>query len=330
MSPAQSQIRPGNLVEIRTPHEILQTLDADGTLNRLPFMPEMVDLCGKRFRVAHRALKTCYYGESNGMRKFPVDDVLILEGVRCSGLDHDGCQKACMIFWREAWLQSVGSDQASASRDVEQRGKDELLRRLKTTQGQGKYFCQASEILNATADLSRWDRISNCFAEVRAGNVGAAEMIGRVASWLFWRIRRVLFGAYARGTNTRTPVASLQLQPGEWVDVKSIGNISETLDPNAHNRGLYFTPDMRQVCGKRCQVERPLERIIVDGTGQMRKMHNTVYLKGGMCGCIYALGGCPRGEYSYWREIWLERADRSVDAKRRGQDESVADPALTR
>src|SRR5664279_493941 len=99
--------RPGDLVEVKSPGEILQTLDGDGALDRLPFMPEMVDFCGKRFRVSKRVVKTCYYGTTSGMRKFPAEDVVLLEGLRCSGEAHDGCQKSCTIFWREAWLHRV-------------------------------------------------------------------------------------------------------------------------------------------------------------------------------------------------------------------------------
>jgi hypothetical protein len=306
MTQTTAKLRPGDLVEVKPPREILETLDADGSLDRLPFMHEMVELCGKRFRVARRVLKTCYYGETNGIRKFRSDDVVVLDGIRCSGANHDGCQKACMIFWREAWLRRVESANSTALVQID--GVDQLRNRLKPSKSPTQYFCQASEILNATTELSRWDRIIKCFDEVRAGNYTALAMAMRIASWLFWRSRRMILGEYARGTNQRTPAESLQLRAGEWVEVKPVERIAQTLDPRGHNRGLYFTPDMRRLCGERCQVEKPLEKIIVDGTGEMRKMHNTVYLKGGMCGCIYALGGCPRGEFSYWREIWLQRA----------------------
>jgi hypothetical protein len=37
-----------------------------------------------------------------------------------------------------------------------------------------------------------------------------------------------------------------------------------------------------------------------------------VYLEGSMCGCAHvAFGGCPRGEFSYWREIWLRRGGKT-------------------
>ena len=43
--------RAGDWVEVKSPLEIAQTLDANGTLEGLPFMPEMVAFCGHRFRV---------------------------------------------------------------------------------------------------------------------------------------------------------------------------------------------------------------------------------------------------------------------------------------
>src|SRR6266566_7834203 len=109
VTPLTTRLRPGDLVEVKAPAEILQTLDVDGTLDHLPFMPEMIELCGKRFSVSRRVLKTCYTGLNlyDAMRRFRGDDVVTLDGVRCSGAAHDGCQKACLIFWREAWLRKV-------------------------------------------------------------------------------------------------------------------------------------------------------------------------------------------------------------------------------
>ena len=99
---------------------------------------------------------------------------------------------------------------------------------------------------------------------------------------------------------------------GEWVEVKPMISITETLNETAHNRGLWFSPDMRQLCGSKQKVEKKIERIIVDGTGEMRQLRNTVFLEGSYCGCSYvAFGGCPRCEYVYWREIWLRRVSGS-------------------
>src|SRR2546423_6766427 len=160
MNEPDARLFPGDLVEVRAPEEILETLDADGTLDHLPFMPEMVEFCGRRFRVAKRVVKTCYSGSISTMLGFRTDDVVLLDGLRCSGAAHDGCQKACMIFWREAWLRKV--QDATAPSQVTSEGMERLRVRLKTLTGPKTYFCQASELLKATTVLSRWERFGTC------------------------------------------------------------------------------------------------------------------------------------------------------------------------
>src|ERR1041384_6794496 len=64
------RLMPGDVVEVRSAGEILSTLDADGTLDKLPFMPEMLAFCGRQFRVTAQAFKTC--GDDGEMRQ--IDD----------------------------------------------------------------------------------------------------------------------------------------------------------------------------------------------------------------------------------------------------------------
>jgi hypothetical protein len=301
------RLRPGDLVEVRSPEEILQTLDADGAVDHLPFMPEMIAFCGKKFRVAKRVVKTCFSGSISTMLAFGTDDVVTLDGLRCSGAAHDGCQKACMIFWRESWLRKV--DTAAAARRADSESSRRLQARLKTSTGPKTYFCQASELLKAAHPLSRWDRFGKCVSEVRAGNCSAFEMARRVSIWLWWRIRRTFRGEYARGPHTTsTPIESLNLRPGETITVKPLESIVDTLNETARNRGLYFSPDMGLLCDEPHRVKARLDKIIVDGTGEMRRLNNTVSLEGSLCGCAQiAFGGCSRCEFVYWREIWLRR-----------------------
>jgi len=139
-----SQLRPGDLVEVKTPTEIAATLDGAGTVDQLPFMREMVEYCGRRFRVSQRVVKVCASGMKTGwyFGEFRTDDVVLLDGLRCSGADHDGCQKACTIFWREAWLRKVEDGVAPSVPDPE--ANDQLRARLKTSVRPNTYFCQAS------------------------------------------------------------------------------------------------------------------------------------------------------------------------------------------
>jgi hypothetical protein len=41
----------GDWVEVRSKEEILATLDSNGWLDGMPFMPEMLQYCGRKFQV---------------------------------------------------------------------------------------------------------------------------------------------------------------------------------------------------------------------------------------------------------------------------------------
>jgi len=300
------RLRPGDLVEVQTPDVILKTLDAEGAVDCLPFMPEMLEFCGRRFRVSNRAVKVCFTGKDSSPRSFRNDDVVLLDDLRCSGAAHDGCQKACMIFWREQWLRRVADADAPAKVDPESR--QQLLSRLKTSTGPKTYYCQSSEILKATDHLSRQARYAMCLTDVREGNCSALHMILRIAKFSLWRTRLMLLGDYRVGSS-KVPGEILNLQPGELVEVKSVKDIIDTLDDKACHRGLLFMRGMRGFCGRQYRVKDRIDRIIVDGTGQMRQLRNTVQLEGSLCGCAYqGVGGCSRREINYWREIWLRRS----------------------
>jgi hypothetical protein len=310
------RLRPGDLVEVRTPDEILRTLDVEGALDRLPFMPEMIEFCGRRFRVAQRVVKTCFTGPRSSPRRFRGADVVLLDDLRCSGAAHDGCQKSCVLFWREAWLRRVEERDAPATASAE--GPIRLRSRLKTSTGPRKYFCQASELLNATDHLSRWGRYRSCVTEVRSGNCSALEMARRIVVFAVCKLGRRFAGGLRRGDLRATPTESLGLRPGELVEVKPLADIVETLDARGRNRGLDFTRGMRAMCGRLSRVKGRIDRIIVDGTGEMRQLRDTVQLEGSLCACEYQMiGGCSRCEINYWREIWVRRAaERQTSAAR--------------
>ena len=93
----RERLRPGDLVEVKSPDEILATLDAEGAVDSLPFMPEMVEFCGRRFRVSNRAVNVCFTGQHSSPRRFRNNDVVLLEDLRCSGAAHDGVPQAVSV-----------------------------------------------------------------------------------------------------------------------------------------------------------------------------------------------------------------------------------------
>src|SRR5438132_1185927 len=105
-------IRAGDLVELRPPAEILATLDEQGALDGLPFMPEMLEWYGRTFRVRAQVSRACDTIAGTGVRR--LRDTVVLDDVRCTGSGHDGCQAQCLIYWKEAWLRPASTNGSNA------------------------------------------------------------------------------------------------------------------------------------------------------------------------------------------------------------------------
>src|SRR5215510_3670367 len=107
MRQEKRKFKTGDWVQVKSAKEIAQTLDQEGTLNGLPFMSEMVNYCGQRFRILRYARKACveYPGFTYQIREVGGEDAVVLEGLRCSGDDHDCCGRACVLLWKTSWLE---------------------------------------------------------------------------------------------------------------------------------------------------------------------------------------------------------------------------------
>src|SRR4029079_19564416 len=110
------------------------------------------------------------------------------------------------------------------------------------------------------------------------------------------------------GRLTRTPVEVLDLQPGEWVEVKSWDEIRATLDKAGRNRGLTFENEMLPYCGKKYRVSGRVERIMEERTGRIKELGASVILDDVICASFFRRY-CPRSNLLYWREIWLRRTE---------------------
>src|SRR4051812_39138383 len=97
-------MKSGDWVEVRSKEEILRSLDKNGRLEGLPFMPQMFEYCGRRLKLYKRAHKTC--DTVNPIAGRRLANSVHLE-TRCDGQAYGGCQAACLIFWKEAWLRPV-------------------------------------------------------------------------------------------------------------------------------------------------------------------------------------------------------------------------------
>lgn len=131
----------------------------------------------------------------------------------------------------------------------------------------------------------------------------------------------------AQGTLKKTPVANSQLQVGEVVRVRSEKEIMDTLDTNNKNRGLWFDISMLRFCGETFRVARRVHRIVHEKTGKMLQLaedNPVIILEGNVCYADYYHKFCPRSEYLFWREIWLDRVYPKINQST--SEESTAKP----
>ncbi len=197
------------------------------------------------------------------------------------------------------------------------------------------YACQATSLPEFTTLLPRWDA-RQYVEDWTSGNVGLGRIVrdllyggflhivnagigvGAFLKWVNDRIAALIggvpypmrYGSIPVGS--RTPFESLELQPGEWVRVKSYEEILATLNKENKNRGLRFDREAVPFCGQKFRVVKRVDQILDEKTGRMLRFKTpSVLLDGAYCMSRYSDKRlfCPRRIYPMWRENWLERVE---------------------
>lgn len=346
--------RADDCVEVRGKPEILKTLDSMGRTNGVPFMPEMFAFCGKRFKIYKRAHKTCntvaaldqsHRYEGRSLRH----ECVHLEDVRCNGSSHGGCQAACLVFWQSEWLKLPDEPGAADATSISDGIPHSVCTELDVIEASSagalssndvRYRCQATELRQLTKRLSSWN-IGQYVKDWASGNETMLSMVrsfafalyeaimrpqlpgwGTPFRWFYDKVQRLRGGVpypnrpgtWPRGAPT--PVATLGLQSGELVRVKSYDEILRTLTRTSRNRGMPFSAELVPYCGGVYRVRSRIERFVDEQTGKMTLMKTpAVALESVWCRARYAKNRlfCPRSIYGWWREIWLERVPANAE-----------------
>ena len=125
----------------------------------------------------------------------------------------------------------------------------------------------------------------------------------------YTKLGKAVFMARRKRVQCGLEKESMGLKPGEWVEVKSVKEIFATLDQHGKLRGLAFNREMVKFCGKRFKVYKRLEKMILESTGELRRIKTpTVMLEGVFCDGE-AHGKCDRSCFCFWREAWLRRVN---------------------
>jgi len=303
----------GEWVEVRSKEEILKTLDANGHLDKMPFMPEMFRYCGQRFRVYKRAHKTCDYTTTYPYRTRRLEDTVHLE-TRCDGQAHDGCEAACLLYWKVQWLKPAGNggekllalgvqtpsegDTGSATRSGCR--ESDVFANTQVADPDGgppSYICQATHVTYATKPLAWWD-VRQYVEDYWSGNVSFGRVIkaliysgyyhlsqagigvGPAMRWLYDKLHPLWGGTLfprkpgAIPEGKPTPSETLNLQPGELVRVKPHQEILKTVDTSNRNRGMFWDAELVPYCGGTYRVLKRVTKLIDERTRKMVVMKN--------------------------------------------------------
>jgi hypothetical protein len=294
----------GDAVQVRSFAEIAATLDDSGMLEGMPFLPEMLEYCGRTMTVRWRVNKVLQGYDKGGLRA--IKSTVLLDEAFCNGEAHGDCQRMCFFLWKTAWLKPergrspdlVESADGGALAEADPRVRDLPRDRV----------CQATALTAATAPLRLldprryyWDMTSRLYEPAAYFRYLLGGIYRKTLKRVARRLRR------DRGLKFDAAGSDkLSLGRGDLVEVKSVKEIRATLDRQGRNRGLYFMPNMWAFCGNRFRVLRPVYRMLSEKTGGMRPRKNIVILNGVTCSGR-SQGGCQRGCHIFWKEAWLRR-----------------------
>jgi hypothetical protein len=154
-----------------------------------------------------------------------------------------------------------------------------------------------------------------------------SEKIGR-ESMVMWfkrrcrnvgrRVRRLLRGnerpvSLAEAEPRPEPQSVAECHVGDRVRVRTVAEITATLDVHGRLNGCTFLEPMAQFCGREFQVARCVRHFFDEARWRMVRCRHVVLLEGAHCdGSGHPdTQGCDRMCFFFWRTEWLERAGES-------------------
>jgi hypothetical protein len=299
-------LRAGDIVEVRSFEEIASTLGTDGTMAGLPFQPEMRKYCGGTFRVLRPVKKLIIENANTGLRG--IRNTVLLDGINCDGQYHQDCTRYCFFLWREAWLKRAVHQQhphpANPPADPNNSSLQSPRQALSPLAG----HCQSMALVEATYPLPIWN-LRQYFWDITDNSMPFLKRIILISVSFARHVKKLLRLSLPNKLGShldKTPSLDFALQSGDWVEIKRMAEIMATLDNSGKNRGLTFTKEMKKFCGQKFSVLKPLDYIIIEGTGEIKRLFQTVILERVNCDGLPHFG-CGRHCYLMWRKIWLKK-----------------------
>jgi hypothetical protein len=299
----------GDTVEVRTWPEIRATLDAQGCLDELPFMPEMLAMSGRRARVFRCMHRLFDHRKTRRMRQ--MHGTVLLAGAVCDGSSHGGCEAACHMIWKTAWLRKV--DPAHAEAVPVSAVPEQVVDPPKFGTHPPRYTCQLTQLSAASQPAARGS-LANFLLPLVSGNVTPSAFVVAWLTYLFNEVQHlrggIVYPTFDAVGEGEAPPEDVRLSAGEQVVVRSAREIRTTLTPELMHRGLWLDPDMLKHCGQRHRVQAEVGRLIDIVTGEMLVMKTPAYILEDVHFSGERQLFNAQYEPLFWRAAWLRREER--------------------
>ncbi len=333
-NPHMLDLKPGELVRVRSAQEIFATLDERGTLDGLPFMPEMLKYCGRtlpvdaaRGRDLRRRRARASHARHRAPAQHPLRRVLpwrlpgrvphVLEGGLAGARPRTPARprRGSWTSSEQAFVDETLAPATRVPREGERRSRPVSLPGDRhqagfeaTAPARGRPIQAGPAQLDASEALRRPvhpgdQRVAGIQpqapAEVDCGSPGRSGSRSCSAS----------------SRRAQTPKGEpLNLQPGDLVRVKSKREIVATLDKaNTQPR-----PELRSRDGEVLRPHRPRPHAESPGsskrrTGRWSRSSPTASSSRASSAPATSTSSARAASTHYWREIWLERIDATED-----------------
>ena len=307
----------GDIVEIRPWSEIRATLDDQGCLDQLPFMREMLPMCGQRMQVFRGIHRIFDYRKTRRMRH--MHGAVLLIGAVCDGQAHGGCEAVCHTIWKAAWLRRVETAAAAnkaSSREPAASASDPTSGTDLLTLGTSgpRFTCQLTQLHNASEEVDPWS-VRNFFRPLVSGNVAPAAFAIGWLTHLFNQFQ------YFRGgvdfpaveppakDQAKPVTVEVPLLPRDEIIVRTVEEITATLNDKQQHRGLWLEPDMLKFCGNRIRVRSQVKNIIDIVSGEMLTMKTPAYILQDVHFSGERQLFNAQYEPLFWRSAWLRKVE---------------------
>ncbi|MFZ7131986.1 MAG: hypothetical protein ACOWWR_06470 [Eubacteriales bacterium] len=106
LSQGYGELKPGELVKVRSIDDIETTLDKFRKTGGCTFQLKMYDHCDKEYKILK---KVDYFFDEYKQKMCKCKDIYILEGCYCEGKAAflRPCSRNCFYFWKINWLEKL-------------------------------------------------------------------------------------------------------------------------------------------------------------------------------------------------------------------------------